>query len=302
MTCLGLFALPLFAKYPYVDLWDYQLEVALRGPNGILHIPKPILEQLSQEDLGLIQTVFFVVQRAPSTEVNFLPHCWCYPYVQPNEKLGYGNTHPQVGLFTFQCSNALPGKNINWNTVGKHIVHIHPQKGGMCLSPNNGRILIQQQKIACMWSVIKIDSRICVTLHWLICGDAFFQRPANIDDLLSQNGAHVDSLRFLINGAEELGLLDGPVLTTQINQNEIKNQNQGKQNHQNNQRNQNQNYQKNQNQGKQNYQNNQRNQNQNYQWNQNQGQQQHNKSEQKNPNEKNLKDEIWPTLGDANNQ
>jgi hypothetical protein len=76
MTCFGLFSMPMFAKYPYVDLWDFQLLVALRAPHGLLHIPKQILSHVKDEKL--IQNVFFTVQTSPAAELNYLPHTWCF--------------------------------------------------------------------------------------------------------------------------------------------------------------------------------------------------------------------------------
>jgi hypothetical protein len=139
VNCLGLFAIPIFSRYPYVDLWDYQLVVALRGTLGTLNVPPPILRLL---DLTQITNIFFTVQRTPTRELNFLPHTWCFPYVQPMEKVGYENNQ-SVGIFSFAGSRAKPVRQCHWNSIGPHQVHIHPQKGGMCFSPNNGHIAIE---------------------------------------------------------------------------------------------------------------------------------------------------------------
>jgi hypothetical protein len=138
VSCLGLFAIPIFSKYPYVNLWEYQLVVAFRAPVGIFHIPPQISKHIKEEEMS---NLFFTVQIAPTTEVNFLPHTWCFPYVQPMEKVGYENNQ-KVGFFSFQGSNIKPSNSCHWNSVGPHQVHIHPQKGGMCFSPNNGRMII----------------------------------------------------------------------------------------------------------------------------------------------------------------
>lgn len=65
----------------------------------------------------------------------------------------------KVGIFSFKGSNAKPAKNVNWNCLDFHQVHVHPQKGGMCFSPNNGKIIIEKNQIACVWSVININNR-----------------------------------------------------------------------------------------------------------------------------------------------
>jgi hypothetical protein len=93
-------------------------------------------------DATQVTNVFFTVQRTPTRELNFLPHTWCFPYVQPMEKVGYENNQ-SVGLFSFAGSQAKPVRACHWNAIGPHQVHIHPQKGGMCFSPNNGHIAIE---------------------------------------------------------------------------------------------------------------------------------------------------------------
>eukprot|EP00746_Dinoflagellata_sp_MGD_P069510 gnl/MRDRNA2_/MRDRNA2_28465_c0_seq2.p1 gnl/MRDRNA2_/MRDRNA2_28465_c0~~gnl/MRDRNA2_/MRDRNA2_28465_c0_seq2.p1 ORF type:complete len:182 (+),score=33.34 gnl/MRDRNA2_/MRDRNA2_28465_c0_seq2:102-647(+) len=59
--------------------------------------------------------------------------------------------------------------------LSKMAIHIHPQSGGMCCSPNNCRILLnagstEDTNVATLWSVAVEDAtsapRACVTLHW----------------------------------------------------------------------------------------------------------------------------------------
>jgi hypothetical protein len=38
-----------------------------------------------------------------------------------------------------------------------------------------------------VWSVTKIGQRVCVGLHWLLCGATSFKQPKYIDELLEGN-------------------------------------------------------------------------------------------------------------------
>lgn len=80
LNCFGLFSSPMFAKYPYTDLYDFEFFVALKVPKYMVHVPPAILKFVDEKE---IENVFFTVQKSPATEVNFLPHTWCFPYVLP---------------------------------------------------------------------------------------------------------------------------------------------------------------------------------------------------------------------------
>jgi len=206
MTLVGLLAAPQFAKYPYVDFWDYTVHVVVRSPGDILHTPKPLLDAIGGEKPT---NLFFTVQSAPSTQINFIPHMWAFPDLQMGDKKGYENDQ-EVGIYTFGGSKASTN-DMNWNTLGPQQIHIHPQKGGMCLSPNNGRIHVSADAISCVWSLVRIRDRTCVGLHWLIPPSIDFAPPRTITELLTRDtGPHVEALRFLMTGEGDLGELETP--------------------------------------------------------------------------------------------
>jgi hypothetical protein len=97
-------------------------------------------------------------------------------------------------------------------------MHVHPQKGGMCLSPNNGRVHVSADAISCVWSLVRIRDRTCVGLHWLIPPSVEFAPPDTIGALLTREaGPHVEALRFLMTGEGDLGELETPPIPSKRN-------------------------------------------------------------------------------------
>eukprot|EP00397_Hematodinium_sp_SG-2012_P061809 GEMP01082459.1.p1 GENE.GEMP01082459.1~~GEMP01082459.1.p1 ORF type:complete len:280 (+),score=16.36 GEMP01082459.1:68-841(+) len=216
MTIFGLLAAPQFAKYPYVDLWDYQMQVLVRAPGGIFHIPSVIQEFIGPRGSSPTD-VFFTAQACPSQLVNFMPHLWVFPFLEPGAKLGYDDNY-EVGLFAFEGSNASP-LDVNWNTVGWHQIHIHPQKGGMCLSPNNGRVSVSADRVACIWSVTRVGERTCVGLHWLIPPKIPFEPTSTLRGLMQCDyGAASEALHLFVTGDDILGRLTTPPILSKRQQ------------------------------------------------------------------------------------
>eukprot|EP01130_Rhizamoeba_saxonica_P017242 TRINITY_DN827_c0_g1_i1.p1 TRINITY_DN827_c0_g1~~TRINITY_DN827_c0_g1_i1.p1 ORF type:complete len:281 (-),score=43.37 TRINITY_DN827_c0_g1_i1:52-894(-) len=208
ITITGLPPIPSFAKYPYVDLWSFHTMVIIRSPPDFFHIPTQITQYLKPDKM--LENVYFTVQRSPTKELNFLPHMWCFPDMLPGVKLGYEDNQ-YVGIFGFKGCK-VETHDTNWNMVEWHQVHIHQQKGGMCFSPNNGRIrVIEDDCVACIWSFIEIGNRVCISLHWLLVGDVDFDPPRTVDELLGfQEGAHIENLKYLITGEGNIGDFDSP--------------------------------------------------------------------------------------------
>lgn len=201
LTCLGLMALPMVGRYPYVDQWDVETKIVLRARAGSLpgvasRVPPGISEALSNVGVDSFD-FFFVAQdlsrlvknRLPCT-LNVLYHAWAYSDVAPGEKRGYGDPW-QLGVFTHGDSFVRPlGKvDMAFQTLSSTQLHIHPQRGGMCCSPNNGRVEIvasgDSTPVCWFWSAAVLGSgdgaRACVALHWLFLEPA----PPGLDDFLA---------------------------------------------------------------------------------------------------------------------
>jgi len=188
-TCLGLMAFPCIAKYPYLDLFDVETKVVVRAAERCLprvreRLPPQIQDLLQANgarDFDLffsVQDITRLVQGCFPATLNILYHAWAYPDSKPGVRLGYGEPW-QLGAFTFARSGvrATPKVDMAFQTVSSAQIHVHSQPGGMCCSPNNGRIeVVGGMPISWFWTVALLSAasgedspqRVCVALHWLL--------------------------------------------------------------------------------------------------------------------------------------
>eukprot|EP00927_Polykrikos_kofoidii_P046811 TRINITY_DN40941_c0_g1_i1.p1 TRINITY_DN40941_c0_g1~~TRINITY_DN40941_c0_g1_i1.p1 ORF type:complete len:486 (+),score=115.06 TRINITY_DN40941_c0_g1_i1:44-1459(+) len=189
MNCLGLLGMPLVGRYPYVDMWDIETKVAVRSGSAWMprlqdRLPPPVQDALlAKGRLAEKFDFFFVAQdvskinagSSPSV-FNVLHHAWAYPDLAPGRRCGYGDPW-EVGVFSFKGSGVMPlaKADMAFQALSPAQIHIHPQRGGMCCSPNNGRLQVVGGAPACwFWSVAVLSPndgsvpefpRACVALH-----------------------------------------------------------------------------------------------------------------------------------------
>eukprot|EP01065_Artemidia_motanka_P037210 TRINITY_DN4552_c0_g1_i2.p1 TRINITY_DN4552_c0_g1~~TRINITY_DN4552_c0_g1_i2.p1 ORF type:complete len:442 (+),score=100.65 TRINITY_DN4552_c0_g1_i2:61-1386(+) len=192
VTALGLLSMPAVGVYPYTTQHTVQTLVGaqvVRG-RGAVSIPCAMAERLAACGAADFE-FFFLVNDASAalakardgTTLNVVHHAWCYGSdIKPRSKLGYG-TPWQTGFFSVAGGGARPHTDLAglkadtaFNCLRPADVHVHEQVGGLCCSPNNGRLRVDPTAgVVTFWTAC-VESkqadgrrpRACVSLHWVL--------------------------------------------------------------------------------------------------------------------------------------
>ena len=100
----------------------------------------------------LVQDVAAFAPTAGKT-VNVLFHMWAYPELAGGQRYGYADLW-EAGAFSWPGSGVRPLQKVDlaFQQLSPHAIHIHPQRGGMACSPNNGRVELTGEPVS--WSSI----------------------------------------------------------------------------------------------------------------------------------------------------
>lgn len=101
-----------------------------------------------------------------------LKFCKC---MQLSTILLMASANVPMGCFTFspECGVTWtePKVSISFQCLSPLRVSVHTQKGGICCSPNNARVVIDDSKahgMAWLWSLSHYNGRACISLQWMI--------------------------------------------------------------------------------------------------------------------------------------
>jgi len=213
MTNLGIYAIPTVGFYPYITQFEIQPKCIIEAPGDHIRLPKEIYDEFVERRINDFQ-YFFVVndvsqvihKQKNKKPMNLINHTWIHPMIEMGAKLGYGpKSQWWFGCYSYEQSGVgpVPQKcDLSVQMLTKYDVHIHPQKGGMCLSPNNCKFMVDRNyPVSSFWTVAVEQTegkpRCSVTLHWLLN-----ERWPELDDFFGNAGTVSDLLGFFSNMVE----------------------------------------------------------------------------------------------------
>jgi len=222
MTNLGIYAIPMVGFYPYMTQFEIQPKCIIEAPGENIRLPQEIHDEFVKRRIPEFQ-FFFVVNDVSNVihiqkqkkPINLINHTWIHPIIEMGSKLGYGSKW-LFGLYGYEDSGVGPVPDrvdLSMQTLSKYELHIHSQKGGMCLSPNNCKFMVHRQcPVSSFWTVALEDidtrkPRCSVTLHWLLN-----QRWPELDDFFG-NSKTVSELLSFFHSMVESGRDDAPLLS-----------------------------------------------------------------------------------------
>jgi hypothetical protein len=181
---IGLFSLPTPAFYggefPTADMLAIVKGTSATIPD--LWIPTEVRAALPDGGAAGFEFCFVLsdvgsIVAQHGAALNLVHHAWLFPEAEPGKRT-MGDV--SLGIFSYPASQVAHAEKraLGFQCLTNTRVSIHPQKGGMCCSPNNARFVVTTPEpetgsvagLSYFWSVAVVldGSRACVSLQWLL--------------------------------------------------------------------------------------------------------------------------------------